>query len=132
MANIKNLQMWDSICTDARISVRKSLFGLRTAAVYNPTGSIIDARVLEFSPADGEQMLRILCSPSKDIPQAIGNFRPKPISNGNYMAEVCTSRDGAFLAVRLYKFCQLNYDVTTDMLVFEGGDARAVARMWQR
>ncbi len=44
MANIKQLQMWNSICADARISISKSLFGLRTTAVYNPTNSVIDAQ----------------------------------------------------------------------------------------
>ena len=43
MANIKNLQMWNTICVDARISISKSLFGLHTTATYNPTNSVIDA-----------------------------------------------------------------------------------------
>ena len=130
MANIRNLQMWNSICANNHISINKSLFGLRTTAVYSPTGSIIDAQVLEFSPADGGQLLRILCSPREDIPQAVGNFRPKPISNGNYMAEVCTSRDGNFLAVQLYQYSQLNYNTSTSILIFEGEDARAVGKLF--
>lgn len=130
MANIKNLQMWDSICTDNRISVNKSLLGLRTTAIFKPTGSIIDAKVLEFSPADGEKMLRILCSPREEIPQTIGNFRPKPISNGNFLAEVCTSRDGNFLAVRLYQYSQLNYNASTGVLVFEGDEVSVMKQLF--
>lgn len=130
MANIKNLQMWKVICTNNHVSINKSLFGLRTTAVFKPTGSIIDARVMEFSPADGEQLMRILCSPSEDIPQTIGNFRPKPISNGNFLAEVCTSRDGNFLAVRLYQYSQLNYNASTGVLIFEGEDARVMKQLF--
>ena len=130
MANIKNLQIWKDICDNNHISINKSLFGLRTTAVFKPTGSIIDACVMEFSPADGEQLMRILCSPSEDIPQAIGNFRPKPISNGNFLAEVCTSRDGNFLAVRLYQYSQLNYNASTGLLIFEGEDARAIGKLF--
>lgn len=130
MANIKNMQMWNDICTDARISINKSLFGLRSTAVYNSTGSIIDARVLEYSPADGEQLLRILCSPREDLAKIIGNFCPKPITNGNYMAEVCTSRDGNFLAVRLLQFSILNYVPLTSTFIFEGGDASIVSKMF--
>ena len=130
MANIKNLQMWKDICTNNHVSINKSLFGLRTTAVFKPTGSIIDARVMEFSPADGEQLMRILCSPSEDIPQTIGNFRPKPISNGNFLAEVCTSRDGNFLAVRLYQYSQLNYNASTGVLIFEGEDARVMKQLF--
>ena len=130
MANIKNLQMWDSICAINHISINKSLFGLRTTAVYKPTGSIIDARVLDFSSADGEQVKHILNSSSMDLAKVIGKFRPKPISNGNYMAEVCTSRDGNFLAVKLLQFSVLNYEPVTDVFIFEGDDARTVGKMF--
>ena len=65
MANIKNLQMWNTICSDA-----------------------------------------------------IGNFHPKATVNGNYMAEVCSSRDGEFLAVLLFQFVQLSYAPVTDVLIF--------------
>lgn len=130
MANIKSLQIWNSICKDARISITKSMFGLRTTAVYNPTGSIIDARILEFSPADGSQLKSILVSSRIDLTKAIGNFRPKSIGNGNYLAEVCTSRDGAFLAVLLKQFIQLHYEPVTEVLIFEGNDALAVGKMF--
>jgi hypothetical protein len=56
MANIKHLQMWNNICADARVSVSKSLFGLRTTAVYNPTNSVIDVQTIELSPSDGEHV----------------------------------------------------------------------------
>ena len=130
MANIKQLQMWNSICADARISVSKSLFGLRTTAVYNPTNSVIDAQTIEMSPADGEQLNRILSTNREKLVQAIGNFRPKPIVNGNYMAEVCTSRDKAFLAILLHQFTHMIYEPVTDVLIFEGDEARAVGQMF--
>jgi len=130
MANIKNLQMWNDICADARISIRKSFFGLRTTAVYRPTGSIIDARILEFSPADGNHLKQIFYTSGIELDRIIGDFRPKPISNGNYLAEVCTSRDGIFLAVRIYQYSQLNYNPVTDTLIFEGDDARTVGKMF--
>ena len=130
MANIKNLQMWNDICADARISVRKSMFGLRTKAVYYPTDSIIDARVVEFSPDDGNHLRQIFNTPGIELERIIGDFRPKPITNGNYMAEVCTSRDGAFLAVKLLQFSVLNYQSVTGTLIFEDDDARTVGKMF--
>lgn len=122
--------MWNSICADARISVSKSLFGLRTTAVYKPTNSIVDARTIELSHSDGEQVRHILCSRRDDFAQAIGDFRPKPVSNGNYMAEVIASRDGTFLAVLLLQFVGMSYEPATDVLVFEGDDARNVAKLF--
>ena len=129
MANIKNLQMWNDICTDARISINKSFLGLRTVAVYKPTGSVIDAQVMEFAAADGNRIRLILQSTGADIAQIIGDFRPEHVTNGNYLAEVCTSRDGAFLAVKLMQFSVLSYQSVTDVLTFEGDDARAVGKM---
>ncbi|MBO7120383.1 MAG: hypothetical protein J6W03_08720 [Bacteroidaceae bacterium] len=130
MANIKNLQMWNDICVDARISIKKSLFGFRTVALYNPTGSIIDAHVLELSSDDGEQLKHILSAPREEISKAVAGFRPKAITNGNYLAEVCTSRDGNYLAVNLLQFSIINYEPVTDVLVFEGDEARAVGKLF--
>lgn len=130
MVNIKHLQMWNGICADACIGISKSLFGLRTTAVYTPTNSIIDARTIELSPADGEHLRRILSSPRKELAQAIGDFRPKPVVNGNYMTEVCASRDGAFLAVLLQQFTRMSYEPVTDVLIFEGDEARAIAKLF--
>lgn len=130
MANIKHLQMWNSICADARISVSKSLFGLHTTAVYIPTNSGINTRTVELSPADGEHVRRILSSPREDLAQVIGDFRPKPVANGNYMAEVCTSRDGAFAAILLHQFNRMSYEPVTDVVVFEGEDALTITKLF--
>ena len=130
MANIKTLQMWNTICADARINISKSLFGLRTTATYTPTNSAIDANTFEYSPADGERLKRLLNMPAEKLPTSIGDFRPVPTVNGNYMAEVCTSRDGAFLAVQLLQFINLRYSPVTGVLVFEGDVARSVKQLF--
>ncbi len=122
--------MWNTICADARISISKSLFGLRTTATYTPSNSVIDANTFEYSPADGERLKRLLDMPSEKLATSIGDFRPKPTVNGNYMAEVCISRDGAFLAVQLLQFTQLSYGPVTGVLVFEGDAARSVKQLF--
>ena len=129
MSNIKNLQMWKTICTDERVNITKSMLGLKTTASYQKTGSIIDVRILEFSPADGERVKQILSAPKGEIAKAIGTFRPQPVVNGNYMLEVCQSRDNAFLAVQLLQFVQMNYETVTSVLIFEGDEAKAVGRL---
>ena len=52
--------MWNTICADARVSISKSLFGLRTTATYTPSNSVIDAESFEYTPADGERLTRHL------------------------------------------------------------------------
>lgn len=128
--NINKLQMWNTICDDARISISKSMFGLHTTATYNPTNSVIDAKSYEYSPADGEHLKRILDTPYDKLTAAIGDFRPKATVNGNYMAEVCASRDGVFLAIQLFQFTRMSYEPVTDVLVFDGEHAKALGQLF--
>ena len=120
-----------AVSSDNRIIVRKSLFGLHATLIYKPTGSVVDARVLEFSSDDGEQLKRILSASGEEREKAIGAFRPKPVTNGNYLAEICVSRDGSFLAVQLLQFSMLKYEPVTDALIFEGDEARLVSKLFQ-
>lgn len=130
MANIKNLQMWENICADARIRINKSMFGLRTTAIYDPTNSVIDANTYEYSPEDGKHIKRILEMPQEKMAEAINDYQPKTTDYGNYLAEVCLSRDKHFLIVQLFQFVRLNYEPATDVLIFEDKAAETVARLF--
>ena len=130
MANIKNLQMWNDICADARISISKSMLGLKTTAVYVPTQSVIDVRTIEYSPQDGNRLRSILSIPRKDLAEAINGFRPKDVPNGNYMMEVCRSRDGQFVALLLQQFTRMSYEPVTDTIFFEGADAQIISQLF--
>ena len=130
MSNIKNMRMWNDICADARISISKSLFGLKTTVVYEPTHSIIDARTIEYSPQDGERLRRILSTDKENLAVVIDGFRPKEVPNGNYMLEVCRSRDGQFVALLLQQFTQMSYEPVTDTIFFEGIDAQIISQLF--
>ena len=130
MANIKNLQMWNSICDNSRISVKSSMFGLKTTAIYLPTQSTIKAETLEYSPETGDKLKRIIESPKDQLDKAVGLFRPQTTVNGNYMLEKLTSQDGQFVALQLLQFHQLSYEPVTGELVFEGKDAEVVNKLF--
>lgn len=130
MANIKNLQMWNDICADARISISKSMLGLKTTATYVPTQSVIDARTIEYTPQDGDRIRRILESSVNELAKAIGDFRPKEVPNGNYMLEVARSRDGQFVALLLQQFTRMSYEPVTKTLVFEGEAAKVISQLF--
>ena len=130
MANIKNLQMWKDICADARIRISKSLFGLKTTAVYEPTQSIIDIRTIEYTPQDGDRLYRILSAPREELAEVIDGFRPKEVPNGNYMLEVARSRDGQFVALLLQQFTRMSYEPVTGTLFFEGDDACIISQLF--
>ena len=129
MSNIKNLQMWNDICADARIGISSQFFGLKTTVTYLPTQSVIDAQTYEFNPQDGERLLRILTSPQSELTSIIGNFRPQPTTNGNYLLEVARSRDGRFTALLLLQYQQLLYKPVTITFFYEGEEACLVNQM---
>lgn len=124
MANIKSMRMWDTIRKDSRIQIKSSWLGLRTTVTFIPTQSSVEARKLEFSPTDGEQLLRILAA--KDITQAIGDFHPVQTVNGNYMLEVCYTADGTYLALMLLQYRQMVYEPVTDVRFYEGSEVRTL------
>ncbi|MBO5632695.1 MAG: hypothetical protein J5965_26885 [Aeriscardovia sp.] len=129
MANIKNMQMWKTICNDTRFSVSKSFFGLKTTIVYLPTNSVIDGRTVDYLPSDGERVRKILTSPKETLAEAIGDFRPEYAANGNYVAEVCESRDDAFIAVQLFQYSQLRYDAVTEPVIFTGDETQLLKQI---
>ena len=130
MTKVKNLQMWNTICNDARISISKSLFGLSTTVTYIKTNSPLEAHIFEYSPADGEKLKMILESPYEILQSIIGSFHPQKTVNGNYMVEVCGSQDGEFLAVLVNQFIHMSYEPVTNVLIFEGKEAQSVKQLF--
>ena len=131
MANIKNLQMWNSICADSRIGINKSLFGLKTTATHLPTKSVIDVKIAEYAQKDGERLLRILQTQQDKLSEAVSNFHPREVYNGNYLLEVCKSSDGQFVGLLLKQFSQITYEPVTDALFFEGDKVKAISSLFQ-
>ena len=76
-------------------------------------------------------MRRILSAPREELAQAIGDFRPKDVPNGNYVLEVARSRDGQFVALLLQQFAHMSYEPVTETLFFEGEEAKVVSSMFQ-
>ena len=131
MANIKTLQMWDNICADSRISISKSCLGLKTTATYVPTQSIIDVKIVEYTQKDGERLQRMLQTQQDKLSEAISDFHPKEVYNGNYLLEVCKSRDGQFVGLLLKQFSQITYEPVTEALFFEGDRAKVLSNLFQ-
>lgn len=130
MANIKNLRMWDDIRNDSRVSIRKTMLGLKTTAFYQKTQSIIDVKTIEYTPLDGDQLRGILEVPVEKLESAIGDFHPIPVPNGNYLVELCSSKDGKFVALMLLQFQRMSYEPVTPVIVFEGKEAQLVRKIF--
>lgn len=126
MAKFKNLQMANTICDDARISVSKSFLGLSTKVIYLPTNSPVDAKTVELTPDTGDKLKAILEGPREKLVKALKDLKPQPTVNGNYMVEACISRDGAFAALQLMKFLSMSYEPVTEVFFFERDEAQAI------
>lgn len=126
MTKIKNLQMAETVCNDMRIKITESFFGLCCKAIFMPTNSKIDAKTLEYSPEIGGRLNTILNMPHDKLVSTLENFRPVTTVNGNYLLELCTSRDGNFAALQLFRYVSLKYSPVTDVIFFEEDDARLI------
>lgn len=129
MANINKLQMAKTICSDLRISIHKTFFGLSTRLTYNRTGSQVDAVQHGLTPAEGDHLSRILSQPHDTLLNQAATTRLHPVVNGNYQLDTCISRDHQFAAIQLLKYIQLNYEPVSDVLIFEGNEAEKIASM---
>ena len=61
MPSVKNLEMAAAISAYNNIEIKKSLFS--TKAIYTPTQSAVKVNVLEYVPAEGERIERLLNMP---------------------------------------------------------------------
>ena len=61
MSNFKNLEMAAAVSAHKNITVKKSLFS--TKVIYTPTQSTVKDIILEYAPADGERVKRLLDMP---------------------------------------------------------------------
>ena len=66
MANIKNLAMASNVLAYPNIYVHKTLLGLHTDYIYQPTQSKLTAYTLEYNPTVGERVEKLLKAPETD------------------------------------------------------------------
>ena len=129
MSSIKSLDMAVAVSAYKNISIRKSLFS--TKAIYTPTGSTVKAMALEYSPADGEKVQRLLDLPldkmAADIEQ---KGKPATGTNGNFRLEVCLSDDRQFCALQLFRFADFSYRPLFEPRFYEGTDVEYIAKLF--
>ncbi|MEE1062592.1 MAG: hypothetical protein UH071_02910 [Paludibacteraceae bacterium] len=132
MANIKSLQMWENICSDNRINVCKSFFGLLSTVKYAPTGSVIEAKRVKLSIPDGQRLHHILQATRDNLSKVTENFRINDTPNGNYMLEACVSQDASYAVMHLLQYKQSDYEYkpVSDVIIYEGEDAKIINQLF--
>lgn len=128
MANINQLEMGEFISKHPHITVKKSLFGLSSKVVYEPTQSKVDVLRRDYDQAHGEQLRQLLAKPVVELEKEGQGSVPQ--SNiGSVRLEGCLSQDHQFVALQLLTYSDFMYKPMTDVLVYEGKDADVVARI---
>lgn len=127
MPKFKNLEISKDLSNDNRISVKNTLFGFFSTAIYVPTGSKIIAKRIEYSQEDGGKLERALNGDAESHLHLFSNIgKLKEAHLGNFLLEICYSADHEFVAMRLFRFSQMIYQPATEVCIFEGGDATKV------
>ena len=133
MANIKNLAMASNVLAYPNIYVHKTLLGLHTDYIYQPTQSKLTAYTLEYNPTGGERVEKLLKAPETDICSEVekcGELVNTPI--GHWHLEACISGDHRFAALQLFKFSNFTYNPVTDIRVYEGDSAEKISALFVR
>ena len=127
MANIKNLGMAEQLLANPNISVRKSLFGLVTNYIYNPSGCNIKVVQKNYNPGDGDAVKRMLSLGVDGLKKGLkSKGLPNPIVIGNMQLNICFTKDCQFLAMQMEQFVDYLYKPITDLVIAEGEDAQQI------
>ena len=130
MASLKNLEMAAAVSSYNHISIKKSLFGLITKAVYTPTNSPIKVATYDYSPTEGARMEQLLNMPLDKMENELNaKGKPKAAPIGHFHLEVCMSEDREFCAIQLFRFVNFKYSTATEPRFYHDKEAKAVLRL---
>ena len=129
MAKINHIEMGAEVMALDNIEVKKGFMGWSVKLIYKPTHSIVKIKEKEYSAEDGRRLKSILATEPENIEEAISKFPVSAIGMGNVKLQACISKDFQFAAVQLLSFQDFDYKPITDVCVYEGEAAKAIARL---
>lgn len=130
MASINHLEMCDTVKALPQIKIKKSMFGLSTKIVYTATGSKVNVQQQEYSAETGAKLHGILKADAAAVAGELAKHDIQSSSIGNMRLEGCISEDRQFAAVQLLRFADFNYQPYSEVVVYEGKPAEAIARLF--
>lgn len=129
MANIYHLEMAAAFAALPQVEIKKTLLGLKTSIIYTPTRSKIRITQNEYDTNNGNALQQIILADPKQVIQTIEKYDVTKASIGNVRLDACISDDNQFVAVQLLSFVDLTYIPMTEMKIFEGKSAEAIAKV---
>lgn len=131
MANFTKLQMAHELISRFNITVSKGFLGLGSKAIYTPTGSPIEAQVIDYTAEMGRRLQEVIETPESQLKHKIAKTQAIQATQiGNMHAEVCLSRDRQFAAVQLFAFSELLFKPVCEIKTFTGESAALIASLF--
>ena len=127
MPSIKNLEMAAAVSANENISIKKSLFS--TKVFYKPTQSPISIIVQEYTPIDGEHIVKLLNMPLDKMGKELEKGKPATTPVGHFRLEICLSEDRQFCALQLFRFPEFKYVPVTEPRFYEGSDVETIVKL---
>lgn len=129
MPSLKDLEMAAAVSAHKNIDIKKSLFSKK--AIYRPTQSPIKVTIKDYTPTDGERLVRLLDMPlDKMVADVQQKGAPKSAPIGHFRFEVCLSEDHQFCAIQLFRFMDFKNSPVFDARFYEGKDVEMIAKLF--
>ncbi len=130
MAKINHIEMGAEVMALGDVQVKKGFLGLTTKLIYKPTNSIIKVKENEYSVEDGKKLSNILSAAPEELETAISENMVSDTSMGNTKLQACISDDHQFASVQLLTFKDFDFKPVTEMKVYTGKAAEAIAKLF--
>lgn len=130
MAKINHLAMGPTVLGNENVEVKKGFLGMGIKLIYKPTNSVIKIKENEYSAEDGKRLANILHSEPEHLHEMIDKNAVSTIGMGNVKLQACLSADLQFAAVQILTFKDFDYQPTSEVKIYEGEAAKAIARLF--
>lgn len=125
MANFRHLEIAPQVASHPNIYIKKSFLGFKTRVFYQPTYSEVDSVRKYFTMSSGSDICDFLrCCAKGECSHLPEHLSIEYNDNGNYCLEMCSARDGQFVALQMFKYINLEYQPVCDIIIYEGNEAK--------
>ncbi len=131
MASIKKLQMAERVISNPDVNFIKGFMGFGSKAVYVPTNSPIEAKIIDYTGEMGHRLKSVIETDESELEAKISKgIKLEETQIGNVHAEVCLSQDRKFVAVQVFAFSQLLFQPISEVKFFTGHAAQLVSTLF--
>lgn len=129
MANLKNLEMGKSLLSNKDLCFKRSMMGLFTQCVYQPTGSPIKLVRNDYRLEVGTRLVKMLDQPVDKALLHAPSLKLDKLEVGNVRVEACVSADRQFLAVQVLRYEDFVFKPMCEPHFYTGDEASVMSKV---